>query len=183
MLTLLSAQAAAEMRLGGTADARTHVAEAIEIGRRAGRWDLAGEAATVLADSGGVWAWRPYGAEDDGMTAALRDCLAHLPDGPLAARVLAALQLEYSFTRRLDDADKCGHRSVALARAAGDTDVLIRVLNLRALATWGPGAHAERRGIGTELLTLPLRGEQEVAALFQYGTRCTRRAWSRTRTR
>jgi hypothetical protein len=57
-----------------------------------------------------------------------------------------------------------------MARAAGDPGVLVRVLNLRALATWGPGAHAERRAIGTELLTLPLRGEQEVAALFQYGT-------------
>jgi DNA-binding SARP family transcriptional activator len=169
-LTLLSAQAAAEMRLGGTADARRHVAEAIAIGRLAGRWELAGQAAAVLTDGGGVWAWRPYGTADDGMTAALRDCLAHLPDGPLAALVLAALQLEYSFARRLDDAGECGHRSVAMARAAGDCDVLIRVLNLRALATWGPGAHAERRAIGTELLTLPLRGEQEVAALFQYGT-------------
>ena len=169
-LRLLSAQAAAELRLGRVADARRHVAEAIGIGRLADRWELAAEAAAVLADGGGVWAWRPYGTADDGMTAALGDCLAHLPDGPLAALVLAALQLEHSFARRLDEAGACGHQSVAMARAAGDPGVLIRVLNLRALATWGPGTHAERRAIGTELLTLPLRGEQEVAALFQYAT-------------
>jgi hypothetical protein len=56
-----------------------------------------------------------------------------------------------------------------MARTVGDPDILVRVLLLRALGTWGPGTHVERRSIGAELLALPLRGDLEVAALFQYG--------------
>jgi hypothetical protein len=83
--------------------------------------------------------------------------------------VLATLQMEYYIARRLDAADRCGRRSVVMARAAGDPDVLVRVLLLRALGTWGPGTHVERRAIGAELLGLPLRRDLEVSALFQYG--------------
>src|SRR5664279_5714757 len=65
-------------------------------------------------------------------------------------------------------ADACGRRSVAMARAAGDPTVLLRVLLVRALGVWGPGTHDERIAIGEEMLTLPMDGELEVSVLWQY---------------
>ena len=57
---------------------------------------------------------------------------------------------------------------VAMARAAGDPTVLLRVLLVRALGVWGPGTHDERIAIGEEMLTLPMDGELEVSVLWQY---------------
>ena len=164
---LLTAQAHAELRVGQNVAARQHIGEAMTIGRSIQRWDLAGEAASTLAGAA-VWSSREWNVSDD-MIGALEECVEHLPAGPLAAQVLATLQMENYYARRLDEADDCGLRSVAMARAAGDPDVLVQVLLLRTLGTWGPGTHPARRAISAELLSLPLDGERKVSTLFQYG--------------
>ena len=42
-------------------------------------------------------------------------------------RVLATLQMEHYYARRLEAADACGRRSITMARADGDPDVLVSV--------------------------------------------------------
>jgi len=165
---LVLAQATAELRIGELSDARDHVGQAVAIAESMQRWDLVGEAATALTNAG-VWSWRTYGTTDPAMTETLKRCLDHLPHGTLAARVLANLQMEHYYSRRLVEAERYGRRSVAMARAAGDPGVLLRVLLMRALGTWGPGTHTERIELAEEMLTLPMPGELEVGALFQYG--------------
>lgn len=166
---LLVAQAAAEIRIGAFAGARDHVGEAIGIARDAQRWDLVGEAALAIGNVG-AWRWRDDGVADDEIIEALTECVEHLPEGTLAAQVLGSLQMEYLTARRPAEADVCGRASVEMARAAGDSAVLLRVLMMRALGTWGPGTYHERIALGEEMLTLPLAGELEVSALWQYGS-------------
>ena len=40
-----------------------------------------------------------------------------------------------------------------MARAAGDSAVLLRVLMMRALGAWGPSTYHERIALGEEMLT------------------------------
>ena len=120
--------------------ARTSVDAAIAAAHALGRWDLVGEAATSFA-SAGSWSWRAFGVTDQAMIATLRECLDHLDDdadGPLKARVLACLQMESYFGFDAAVADDYGRRSVEMARRTGDPDVLVSVLLVRALASWGP---------------------------------------------
>ncbi len=164
---LLVALAAAELRVGGMAAARTHVAAAVAVAEDLRRPDLVADAATVLTGAG-VWSWREFGTTDERMIGALSRCLDALPDGPQAALVLATLQMENYYGGQAQKADALGRRSVDLARATGDEDVLRRVLLIRLVATWGPVAYQERLTLAEELLTLPLGGEAEVNALWQY---------------
>jgi hypothetical protein len=151
---LLVAQAVAEVRISEIAGAREHVGQAMAIAQSVQRWDLVAVAATALTVAG-VWNWRPFGTAADRMIDALRECLDHIPDGSLAARATASLQMEYYIARRIAQADACGRRSVDIARAAGDPTVLLRVLLVPALGTWGP-AHPGRAD-------RPLRGDADPA--------------------
>ena len=166
---LLVALSIAELRVSEMAGARDHVAEAVEIARTLQRWDLVAEAATALTGAG-VWSWREFGTTDETMINALEECLTRLPDGPLAARVLACLQMENYYGRRVAEADAYGRRSVQMARETGDPLVLLQVLLVRGLATYAPGTHDERLAMAEEMLTLPLPGESEVSVLWQYGS-------------
>ncbi len=140
-----------------------------QIARALQRWDLVAEAATALTGAG-VWSWREFGTTDETMINALEECLTRLPDGPLAARVLACLQMENYYGRRVAEADAYGRRSVQMARETGDPLVLLQVLLVRGLATYAPGTHEERLAMAEEMLTLPLPGESEVSVLWQYGS-------------
>ena len=95
------------------------MAEAIAIARAASRWDLVGEAAAAIGNVG-AWRWRDDGAADDQLIATLAECVEHLPDGPLAAQVLAGLQTEYLTAHRPTEAHRCGRASVEMARRSGD---------------------------------------------------------------
>ena len=159
----------AELRVSEMAGARDHVAEAVQIARTLQRWDLVAEAATALTGAG-VWSWREFGTTDETMINALQQCLTRLPDGPLAARVLACLQMENYYGRRVAEADAYGRRSVQMARETGDPLVLLQVLLVRGLATYAPGTHGERLAMAEEMLSLPLPGESEVSVLWQYGS-------------
>ncbi len=166
---LLIAEGSAEMRIGAMAGARGHVSEAIFLARAAHRWDLVGEAGAALGNVGG-WRWLDDGVADDEIIAVLTECVAQLPDGPLAALVLASLQSEHLTARQAHQAHECGRAAVEMARTAGDQAVLLRVLLMRALSIWGPGTFDERIALCAEMLTLPLSGELEVSALWQYSS-------------
>ena len=169
--SLLRGTTAAQFRLADIEGARTSVDAAIEAAHALGRWDLVAEAATSFAGAGS-WSWRAFGVTDEAMISTLRECLDHLDDdtdGALKARVLACLQMEHYFGFDAAVADDYGRRSVELARRTGDPDVLVSVLLVRALASWGSLTAQQRVSLGEELLSLPLRGETEVHALWQYG--------------
>jgi hypothetical protein len=169
--SLLRGTTAAQFRLADIEGARTSVDAAIEAARALRRWDLVAEAATSFAGAGS-WSWRAFGVIDEAMIATLRECLDHLDDdtdGPVKARVLACLQMEHYFGFDAAVADDYGRRSVEMARRTGDPDVLVSVLLVRALASWGSLTAQQRVELGEELLSLPLRGETEVHALWQYG--------------
>jgi len=168
---LLRGTTAAQLRLADIDGARVSVDEAVAIAGDLGRWDLVAAAATSFAGQGS-WSWRAFGVVDEAMIATLEACLEHLDDeadGPLKARVLACLQMEHYFGFDAAVADEYGRRSVELARRTGDDEVLVSVLLLRALASWGSLTARDRVLLGEELLELPVTGETEVHALWQYG--------------
>ena len=168
---LLRGTTAAQLRLADIDGARVTVDEAVAIAHDLGRWDLVAAAATSFAGQG-AWSWRAFGVVDEKMIGTLEACLHHLDDdadGALKARVLACLQMEHYFGFDAAVADEYGRRSVELARRTGDDDVLVGVLLLRALASWGSLTARDRVQLGEELLSLPVTGETEVHALWQYG--------------
>ncbi|HEU5000477.1 MAG TPA: BTAD domain-containing putative transcriptional regulator, partial [Lapillicoccus sp.] len=168
---LLRGTTAAQLRLADIDGARVSVDEAVAIAHDLGRWDLVAAAATSFAGQG-AWSWRAFGVVDEAMIGTLEACLDHLEDdrdGALKALVLACLQMEHYFGFDAAVADEYGRRSVELARRTGDDEVLVAVLLLRALASWGSLTARDRVLLGEELLGLPVSGETEVHALWQYG--------------
>ena len=126
------------LRLARTAEARVETQGAARLGRGLGRSDLVARAVSVL-NGAGVWSWREHGRRDDEFVALLAD--AATGSAPRdEARLLAALQMELFYALDAPAAEVAGARSVELARAAGDVDVLQEVLLVRALSLWGPGA-------------------------------------------
>ena len=113
----------------------------------------------------GVWHWREMGSADEETVAVLLECLEHVEDLGLQARLWANLGMEYYVMWRTEDSDRCGDRSLELAREHGDTQVLLDCLASRVVA-WFPGRSHEREAWARESLGLGLTGEQEIAARF-----------------
>jgi hypothetical protein len=116
-----------------------------------------------------LWNWRPHGVVDTEMVALLEDLLADsdqiAPDATdaerdrLTARLLGTLGVELAFSEDLQRGVRYAERAVALARGAGDPELLGRVLNNYSLAVWGrPGAAELRLAATDEALALAGRG-------------------------
>ncbi len=160
--------AAALLRLARTVDARTEVEEAVRIGHHLGRWDLVAHAAAIY-NGAGVWSWREHGVQDDDFIAVLTEATRHVSD-PERARLLAALQMEHFYGWDSAVADPIGAESVEVARACGDRDLLVEVLMVRILATWGPLRAPQRLDLINEVLSYEPTGELRVFVLFQLAT-------------
>jgi hypothetical protein len=77
----------------------------------------------------------------------------------LTARLLGTLGVELAFSEDLQRGVRYAERAVALARGAGDPELLGRVLNNYSLAVWGrPGAAELRLAATDEALALAGRG-------------------------
>ncbi|SFP10428.1 Transcriptional regulatory protein, C terminal [Geodermatophilus dictyosporus] len=156
------------LRSGQRTEAREVVAEAIAVARELGD-------RRCLLESAAVWGsptlenWRPHGVVDAEMVTLLEDLLEHhddiAPDADdeerdrLTARLLGTLGVELAFSEDLQRGVRYAERAVALARGAGDPELLGRVLNNYALAVWGRPDAAERRLAATdEALALAGRG-------------------------
>ena len=100
-------------------------------------------------------------------------------DGPLRARVLAALARALYFAGAQDRGTALSEQAVALARQAGDPAALAYTLGVRRIALWGPDHAEERLAVGEELirladatgdLELALAGHQwRLSAVFELG--------------
>ena len=160
--------AASLLRLARTVEGRMSVEEAVQIGRDVGRWDLVARAAAIY-NGAGVWSWREHGVQDDAFIAVLTEATHHVSD-PERARLLAALQMEHFYGWDSAVADPIGAESVEVARACGDRDLLVEVLMVRILATWGPLRAPLRLELIEEVLSYEPEGELRVFILFQLAT-------------
>ncbi len=159
----------AELRLGNAAPARASIGAATVTATQMDRWDLVATAATSFA-AAGSWSWREFGSTDPVMIDTLRACLDHLAEGPVAAMVLACLQMEHYYARQSEVSEAFGRQSVEMARRTGDPAVLLRVLLVGALAAWGQLSTAQRVQLGEEIVQLPMDAEQQVLGWWNYGT-------------
>ncbi len=155
------------LRMARTQEARQVIDRAVRLGRDLGRWDLVARGAAIL-NGAGVWSWREHGVKDDAFIEILTEAAEHLA-GPSRARLLATLQVEYYYGWDGSVGAAIGRESVEVARQSGDRAVLIEVLLMRVLATYGPGLAEERLALLDELGTYDLQGELEVFVLFQRG--------------
>ena len=151
-------------RLARYPQGRAVVSDAVITAASAGRWSLVAQGAAIL-NRAGVWTWREHGTTNAEFIAALESALTWV-DAATGARLLAALEMEYSNAGATHLADERGERAVQLARATGDEALLAEVLFAGAMASYGPGKVSRRLTRTAELVTLPLRGELTAYAEF-----------------
>jgi DNA-binding SARP family transcriptional activator len=164
----LCGAAAALLRMARTVEARTQVDEAVHIARGIGRWDLVAHAAAIY-NGAGVWSWREHGTQDEAFIAVLTEAARHVGDAE-RARLLAALQMEHFYGYDSSVADPLGAESVEVARGCGDRALLIEVLLVRIIASWGPDRAPQRLEMLDEVLSYEPEGELHVFILFQLAT-------------
>ncbi len=154
------------LRAGRTAAARERVDAAVRLASDLGRWDLVADAASTL-HAAGVWSWREHGTRDDAFIALLRQALDRV-DAPRRARLLATLQMEHYYGMEGHLADELGEESVRLAHECADEALLLEVLFVRVVATWGPGTAYRRLEVLEEIRRHPLAAETSVLTDFQW---------------
>lgn len=166
---LLLALSTARQRLGDLHGMLATLDEAIRLAREREDYTRMAEAATSFRSSG-VWHWREMGSDDPRAVEVLELCLEHVEDSGLRARIWANLGLEHYIAWRHDEADRCGRRSIELARASGDRQVLRDCLAAREVALWSPGKAEEREACARESLEVADTDEYVMAARFQLAT-------------
>lgn len=166
---LLLSLSTARQRLGDLHGMLATLDEAIRLARERDDYTRMAEAATSFRSSG-VWHWREMGSDDPRAVEVLELCLEHVDDSGLKARIWANLGLEHYIAWRHDEADRCGRRSIELARASGDRQVLRDCLAAREVALWSPGKAEEREACARESLEVADTDEYVMAARFQLAT-------------
>ena len=116
-----------------------------------------------------MWSWREHGIQDDAFIEVLTEATTHVDD-PARARLLAALQMEHFYGWDSAVADPIGAESVEVARRCHDTALLIEVLLVRIIATWGPDRAPLRLELIDEVLGYGPTDELRVFILFQLAT-------------
>jgi DNA-binding SARP family transcriptional activator/tetratricopeptide (TPR) repeat protein len=140
--------------------------EALDMARQLGDPVRMARAATSFRGAG-VWNWREAGASDPLLTDVLEKCVAELDTGPLRARAMISLAMEYMYAWRSAECDRVGSAAVEEVRGMGDDELIADVLQLRALSLWGrPGAAAERLSLAREILSTAVSPEQELYTRF-----------------
>ena len=166
---LLLSEAWLLMRLGDMAGMQECQQQAVALARAEGDHVRMAEAATGFRSTN-IWYWRLVGSEDPVAVATLQECLAHVEDLGLRARLLANLGLEHYVAWRPELSDPPLWESLEVARRSGDAEVLRDCLAAREMTLWGPGMHVQRAECAREHLTLGLSPELRITALFQLGT-------------
>ena len=135
------------------------------LARSLGDHRLMAEAATAFRASG-VWNWREQGSTDDATVEVLLECLAHVSDLGLQARLWASVSMERYIGYDSQGADEAGRRSVDLARRSGHPDVQRACLESRCIALYLPGKYRELETCAREYLALGYPDEHEIVGLF-----------------
>jgi len=167
--SLLLSLSTARQRLGDLHGMLATLDEAIRLAREREDYTRMAEAATSFRSSG-VWHWREMGSDDPRAVEVLELCLEHVEDTGLRARILANLGLEHTVASRHDEAERCGRRSIELARASGDRQVLRDCLVARELALWSPIKAEEREVCARESVVVADTDEYLMTARFRLAT-------------
>jgi len=157
------------MRLGDMDGMQEQLEEALAQARAEGDFVRMAEAATGFRSTN-IWYWRLVGSDDPAAVEALEECLAHVEDLGLRARLLANLGLEHYVAWRPAQSDPPLWESLEVARRSGDLEVLRDCLAAREMTLWGPGMHVRRMECAREHLGLELSPELEITARFQLAT-------------
>ena len=166
---LLLSLATAAQRLGDMHGMRNALDEAVALARPRNDYVRMAEALTSFRSSG-VWHWREMGDTDEVAIAMIEECLDHVDDLGLRARLLATLGLEHYVAMDPSRGDVRGGESLRLARESGDADVLRDCLAARSVAVWSPMHSGERVALAQEALAAAISPEQEISARFQLAT-------------
>jgi hypothetical protein len=100
------------------------------------------------------------GQVDDERVATLEAALhaAGGGDDLLRARLLSQLVMEQAFAANVEQRQQQSAEALALARRAGDPEVLIRAINARVFAIWHPSHVRERMVLGEEAFSIGTEG-------------------------
>jgi predicted ATPase len=148
---LLLRLGAAQARAGNYRGAEDSCLQAAEISRRLGSPEQLARAALGFGErqvEGGL--------VNRQLVALLQEALDGLPsrDGPLRARLLARLSLEFTFSDETDRIESLSLEAVAMARRLADPAALRTALDTRWMAVWGPDGLDERTALAAEILGL-----------------------------
>ncbi len=157
------------MRLGDMEGMQARFKEALVNARAEGDYVRMAQAATGFRGTS-IWYWRLVGSDDPEAVEVIEECLAHVEDLGLRARLLANLGLEHYIAWRPELSDAPLWESLDVARESGDPEVLRDCLAAREMTLWGPGTHVQRAECAREHLTLDISPELRITALFQLGT-------------
>ena len=166
---LLLATGTARQRLGDMAGMLRVLDTAVREAQAAGDHVRMAEAASAHRSSG-VWHWREIGEHDPRAVGVLEECLEHVEDPALRARLYGNLGLEQYMASDFAAADRSGRRSLELARESGDRTVLRDCLAAREVALFIPGGAAEREVRARESLTVVDDPEYTISACFHLAT-------------
>ena len=166
---LLLATATARQRIGDLHGMLRALKVAVGEAQLAGDYQRMAEAASAHRSSG-VWHWREIGEGDPAAVAAIQECLEHVDDAALRARLYGTLGLEQYMSADFRASDESGRYSLELARASGDRAVLRDCLAAREVALFVPGGAAEREQRARESLTVVDDAEYTISAHFHLAT-------------
>jgi tetratricopeptide (TPR) repeat protein len=166
---LLLATATARQRIGDLHGMLRALKVAVRDAHLEGDYTRMAEAASAHRSSG-VWHWREMGEGDPAAVAAIKECLAHVDDAALRARLYGTLGLEQYMAADFRSSDESGLHSLELARASGDRTVLRDCLAAREVALFVPGGAAEREQRARESLTVVDDAEYTISAYFHLAT-------------
>ena len=166
---LLLATATARQRIGDLHGMLRALKVAVREAQLEGDYTRMAEAASAHRSSG-VWHWREMGEGDPAAVAAIQECLAHVDDAALRARLYGTLGLEQYMAADFRSSDESGLHSLELARASGDRAVLRDCLAAREVALFVPGGAAEREQRARESLTVVDDAEYTISAHFHLAT-------------
>lgn len=157
------------MRLGEHEEMYALLDQALREARERGDHVRMAESATAFRSTS-IWYGRLVGVEDPQLLAALEECLEHLEDLGLRARLLAHVGLEHYISWTDVDFHSLLREAIEVARSSGDPAVLRDCLAAMEMTLWGPGMYRQRMEFAREHLALGLPPELEIVALFQLGS-------------
>jgi len=167
---LLVERGRAAARAGDVAGQLDALHEAMGLAEELGDDDLLIEAATTFG-AATAWRWRDLSTTDVRTVAALERSLARLgPEPtPVRARVLSHLAVELDEVTQVDRKEELSEEAVAIARAVGDPEGLVRTLRHAILARFTPQAAESRVALAGELVAVAdASGDEESATVARF---------------
>ena len=138
----------------GTAHRRLE--ELLGLAAVAGDEEALGEAAALVARTGGTWFWTPYSTVQDGLVTGLRRAreVVGRQDSPALVRVTSTLASGLQYGPSADEGPVLAAQAVAVAERLGQPDLLADALSAQVHTLWRPDRIPEQRAAVDRLVEL-----------------------------